>query len=334
MRTAILLVLLAVAAGAVWWFSRPTPPPPAPITEVAPQRWRIGNATEALPALANPTANDTNATAPAEANATGDAADNATLADDPTVPRSVVRLVAQAVADRYQPGRTTRNLSGTGRLELRLQALGVRLAELPGIALDTKDPFQARRALMAYLLRPEVLERLERAYVPVFLEALDAALAGSTRIFLVDGAERAMPLAPEHRREAKALVAQSLRQVAAALASLAADQSHLPLVAAWQKQQQAVTAAQIEVWNVQARGDMNALAQATQKVDEALRQEAQVRRQLAANLKRLPLGEEDAVYLASWTARRAAHGLDVALLAPLAQRMEHAAAALEGTLTP
>lgn len=325
MRTVILLALLALAAGAAWWFSRPEVPPSAPLTEVGPQRWRIGNATEVSPE-ANATANATNATEPeaAEANATA----NATVADDPTVPRSVVRLLAQAVADRYQPGRTSRNLSAAGRLEVRLQSLGVRLAELPGFSLDTSDPFQARRLVVAYVLRPEVLDRLERAYLPVFLEALDAALAGSTRVFLVDGAERAMPLSPEHRAEAKALAAQHLRHLAAALHSLAADQSHLSLVAAWQAQQQRVTAAQIEVWNVQVRGDMDALARATQAVDEALRQEAQARQRLVASLKRLPLGEDDALYLAAWTARRAKDGLDLAALAPVAQALERAAAAL------
>lgn len=336
MRTAIILLVVACGLGAVWWWTqRPQTPPPAPITEVAPQRWRVGNASEAVvPANATTASNATAANVTAE-NASANAT-NTTLAvaDDPMLPRSLVRTLAQAMADRYQPGRTTQNLAGTGRLDLRIQSLGIRLADLPDVAVEKNDILQARQAVIAYALRPEVLGALEQAYLPVFVSALKEALAGSTRTFLVDGAERVAPLSATQRAEAMVLVARELRNLAQAIASLAQDQSHLPLVAAWHTQQQAVTTAQMQVWNVQVQGNMPALASATQAVDNALRQAAQARQRLVENLKRLPLSEDNALYLAAWSARRARHGMELPALLPLAEALRRAADAVESAANP
>ncbi|HCF04637.1 MAG TPA: hypothetical protein DEU72_00120 [Desulfomicrobiaceae bacterium] len=335
MRSLIFLLLVACGLGAAWWWwtQRPQTPPPAPITEVAPQRWRVGNASEAVVSANATTASNATAANTSSENASANAtnATNTTLAvaDDPMLPRSLVRTLAQAVADRYHPGRTTQNLAGTGRLDLRIQSLGVRLADLPDVAVEKSDILQARQAVIAYALRPEVLGALERAYLPVFVNALKEALAGSTRTFLVDGAERVAPLSAAQRTEAMILMAKELRNLAQAIASLAQDQSHLPLVTAWHTKNQAVTTAQMQVWNVQVQGNMPALASATQAVDNALRQAAQARQRLVENLKRLPLSEDNSLYLAAWSARRAQHGMELSALLPLAETLRRAADAVE-----
>lgn len=336
MRTMLLLLLVAAGLGAVWWWlQRPQTPPPAPITEVAPQRWRVGNTSE-TGTMANAThvSNDTTAATAENASTNTTNATNTTVADDSMLPRSLVRTLAQAMVERYHPGRTTKNLSGTGRLDLRIQSLGVRLADLPDVAVDKSDILEARQVVIAYALQPEILRVLEQAYLPVFVSALEEALAGSTRVFLVDGAERVQPLSAAQRTEAMTLVARDLKNLAQAITSLAQDQSHLPLMTAWHAQQQAVTKAQMDVWNVQVQGDIPALATATQAVDNALRQAAQARQRLVENLKRLPLPEDNALYLAAWSARRAKRGMDLTALLPLAETLRRAADTVERAATP
>jgi hypothetical protein len=335
MRIVLLLLMAgAIGLGVYLWISRPTPPPPVPATEVAPQRWRLGNATT-MPL--DPSANRTEAKdAPNATAATEEKAANATAshlpAEDAIIPQAMARLLAQRMADAYHPGRSLRNLGAKGRLDIRLQSLGGRLADLPEARIERRDIAAARKHVIAHALRPEVLATLSQ-YLPVFAQAFDNALAQSERVFLGDGAERRQTLTPEHRAEARVLLAAWMQRLSAALRSLATDRSHLELISRWHAQQQAVTQAQIRVWNVQVEGNLTALAPATQAVDTAMRQEAAARRAVVHNVARLGLGDEDALYLASWTARRHTDGMDLSHLTTLADALETAAQALT-TLPP
>lgn len=314
-RTIILLVIVALGAG-VWFYLNQDKFMKKPVAqEVSPQRWVVAGSdkpdTPPQPANASviPAANAT-AVVNATINATATTPDNATLAsggEDQILKRDFVSDLSRYLTTRYLPGNTKKNPTPEGRFDLNIKSLNIRYGvDFPGMAVDPVDTLGARRIVFKHLLNPAIMEAIQTAYTPLFLDSLDQAMVQSTHNTL---SGETVPLSPAQRKEMLTLLAGWMRNVGQVVSALCRTDSINPLVVKYLEDMEQVNQAHMNFWNVQTENATSAVVnEASTRIKTCIQNREMSRQRLLQAIVTTagPHGMDagELVYMAQWVYRR------------------------------
>jgi len=310
MKRILALVVILALAGGYWFYQnreRFFPKPEA--VQVAPQRWQVSTTQETPAEPPAPVeVNATNATAQTDQNAT----ENATAAvvpSDEIVGHEFVRDLATYMVERYLPGGTKKNPSGKGRLDLNVKSMNMRYGiDFPGLNVDPADTLGARKIIFTHVLNDTVLDFLQAAYTPLFLDSLEEALNSSTHT-LASGQDAA--ITPAQRTEMMSLLAARLRAVGSTATALARNDAIRAMVAKYLQDMENVSQAHLAFWNLQTENaTQTVIDEASARIKTTIQTREISRQRLLQAIvsTAAPQGMDasELVYIAQWIYRRTA----------------------------
>lgn len=311
--TLVLVLGLIVGGYLVYKNQKHFVPQPQKAIEVAPQRWQIATGTQSD----NSSQTLVNASNATSLQSEGNASDvnaslaNATLAglpEDRLLTFEFVQDMASFLVSNYFPAHTVRNPGEQGRFNLNVKSANIRYGvDFPGMAVDLTDILGSRKQIFDHVLSGPVLEFLQQAYIPLFLDSLNQALDRAT---WEQESGKEMHLDPAQRKEMFSLLATKIRVVGQTIITLATSEAIDSLVDKYLDDMDKVNQAHMHFWELQGSTNPSpsSLNDASAQIKSSIQTREISRQRLLQTITTAvnPQGMDasELIYLAQWVHRR------------------------------
>lgn len=307
MKRILALFTILVLIGGYWFYQNRDlffPKPEA--LQVGPLRWQVSSTDKQHELPGNTTV--TNANMEQTQNASDqDNATQTTVAVDEIVRHDFVQDLSRYLVTRYLPGKTKKNPSAEGRFDLNPKSLNIRYGvDFTGFNVNQTDTLNSRKIIFNHVLQGPILDFLQAAYTPLFLDGLERALQAAA--YTLPSGQKA-PVTAEQRREMLTMLADRLLSIGHTVSALARTDAIRPLVATYLEDMEKVSQAHLTFWNRQAENaSITDVEEASTRIKASIQTREISRQRLLQTIVTTtnPQGMDasELIYLAQWVYRR------------------------------